>query len=165
MTVTRKLISMLVVVLIALTAFAPLSFAATSSLVGEAARVSTPVAYGQVNLRKSASMSGSIIATLPDTNPLVIQGKSGNWYKVRDVYTGNVGYMHKNYVAKNFIGTVSGNVNLRKGAGTNYGVIKVIPKGSEVTVIQLGKSFSKVKRGASTGWISNKYLQYTVLGC
>jgi len=160
----RKLISMLVVVLIALTAFAPLSLAATS-YVGEAARVSTPIAAGQVNLRKSASMSGSVVATLPNTNPLVIQGKSGNWYKVRDLYTGTLGYMHKNYVAKTFIGTASGNVNLRKGAGTNYGVIKVIAKGSEVTVLQLGKSFSKVKRGSSTGWISNKYLQYTVLGC
>jgi len=68
----RKLISMLVVVLIALTAFAPLSLAATS-YVGEAARVSTPIAAGQVNLRKSASMSGSVVATLPNTNPLVIQ--------------------------------------------------------------------------------------------
>jgi len=163
--VTRKVLSMLVVVLIALTAFSPvLSFAATYP-VGEAARVSTPKAYGQVNLRKSASMSGKIIATLPDTNPLAIQGKSGNWYKVRDLYTGTTGYMHKNYIAKTFIGTASGNVNLRKGAGANYGVIKVIKKGDEVTVIQLGKSFSKVRRASSTGWMSNKYLQYTALGC
>ena len=161
---TRKFISMLVVVLIALTALAPLSYAA-SNLVGEAARVSTPLASGQVNLRKAANMSGAVIATLPNANPLVIAGKSGNWYKVRDVFTGKLGYMHKNYVAKTFIGTVSGSVNLRKGAGTNYGVIKVIAKGNEVTVVQMGKSFTKVKRGSSTGWISNKYLQYTALGC
>lgn len=162
---TRKLISMLVVVLIALTTCAPLSFAATASNVGEAARVSTPIENGQVNLRKSASMSGTIVGTLSNNNPLVILGTSGNWYKVRDVYTGNTGYMHKNYVAKTFIGTVSGDVNLRKGAGTNYGVIKVVRNGSEVTVVQLGTSFSKVKSGPSTGWISNRYLSYTVLGC
>jgi uncharacterized protein YgiM (DUF1202 family) len=166
MTLTRKFISMLVVVLIALTALAPLSLAATSSsLVGEAAHVSTPSASGQVNLRSSAGMSGAVIATLPNTNPLVIVSKSGNWYKVCDVYTGKAGYMHKNYVAKTFIGTVSGSVNLRKGAGTNYGVIKVIAKDSEVTVIQLGKRFSKVSSRSTSGWISTKYLEYTVLGC
>jgi uncharacterized protein YgiM (DUF1202 family) len=156
---------MIVVMLIALTAFAPLSLAASSSPVGEAARVVTPVASGQVNLRKTASMSGAVLATLPNTNPLAIQSKSGNWYKVRDLYTGTTGFMHKTYVAKTFIGTASGSVNLRKGAGVNYGVIKVIKKGDEVTVLQLGKSFSKVKRSSSTGWISNKFLQYTALGC
>lgn len=161
---TRKILSMLVVVLLALTVFAPLSLAATSPI-GEAARVSTPIASGQVNLRKTASMSGAVLATLANTNPLAIQAKSGNWYKVRDLYTGTTGYMHKNYIAKTFIGTASGNVNLRKGAGTNYGVVKVVKKGDEVTVVQLGKSFSKVKRGSSTGWISNKFLQYTALGC
>lgn len=161
---TRKILSMLVVVLLALTALAPLSLAATYPI-GEAARVTTPIASGQVNLRKTASMSGAVLATLPDTNPLAILAKSGNWYKVRDLYAGTTGYIHKNYIAKTFIGTASGNVNLRKGAGTNYGVIKVVKKGDEVTVVQLGKSFSKVKRGSSTGWISSKFLQYTALGC
>ncbi len=161
---TRKFLSMLVVVLLALTSFAPLSLAATFPT-GEAARVTTPIASGQVNLRKTASMSGTVLATLPNANPLAIQGKIGNWYKVRDLYTRATGYMHKNYIAKTFIGTASGNVNLRKGAGTNYGVIKVVKKGDEVTVVQLGKSFSKVKRGSSTGWISNKFLQYMALGC
>ena len=163
---TRKFISMLVVVLIALTAFAPLSLAATTSNpVGEAARVSTPIVSGQVNLRKTASMASTVVATLPSTNPLVILGKSGNWYKVCDLYAGKTGYVHKNYIAKTFIGTVSGSVNLRKGAGTNYGVIKVIAKGSEVTVIQLGKRFSKVSSRSTKGWISNKFLDYTTLGC
>ena len=160
----RKSISMLVVMLMALMTLVPAqSFADTCmDFTGEAARVSTPSANGRVNLRKSASNSGAVITTLVNSTSLVIHGKSGNWYKVCDIYTGFTGYMYKTYVAKTFQAIASGNVNLRRGAGTNYGVIQVIKKDVKLTVYQMGKSFSKVKSGSSIGWISNKYL-YT--GC
>ncbi|MGI6239426.1 MAG: SH3 domain-containing protein [Christensenellales bacterium] len=129
---------------------------------GTAARVVTKSGNGHVNLRKSASTSGKVVTALVDGSKLVIRGESGNWYQVVDLYTGHSGYMHKNYVATTFSAVASGNVNMRKGGSTSYGIIKVIPKGTTVTVIEMGEGFSKIKSGADTGWISNKYL-YT--GC
>ena len=55
------------------------------------------------------------------------------------------------------------NVNLRKGASTNYSVLHVVPEGSQVTLVESSPSngFYKVKHNGTTGWSYGKY--YTVV--
>lgn len=50
------------------------------------------------------------------------------------------------------------NVNLRKGAGTQYKSIMVIKKGTLVKYHQTKNGWSKVNANGKTGWINNKYL-------
>jgi len=50
-------------------------------------------------------------------------------------------------------------VNLRSGPGTSYGVLHVVPTGSQVTVVASApqNGFYKVKHNGTTGWSSGKY--------
>lgn len=50
------------------------------------------------------------------------------------------------------------NLNLRKGAGLSYGVLKTIPQGQKVTRISVSGEWAKVTYGGLTGYCSNAYL-------
>jgi cell wall-associated NlpC family hydrolase len=53
------------------------------------------------------------------------------------------------------------NLNLRKGPGTSYAVLAVIPKGSTVTLLSLTKknAFYDVRWNGITGWSHSSYLR------
>lgn len=50
------------------------------------------------------------------------------------------------------------NLNLRKGAGTSYMVLKTIPAGEKVTKISVSGGWAKVTYGSLTGYCSDAYL-------
>ena len=52
--------------------------------------------------------------------------------------------------------TTTDDLNLREGAGTNYEIIKVLPKGSGVTIID--GPWYLVTASGEKGWVSGKYL-------
>jgi len=60
------------------------------------------------------------------------------------------------------VGKTTEDLNLRKGAGTKYGVKKVLPKGAVVTILKSSKTgkWVKVRTGGSTGWVSASYVGY-----
>lgn len=51
------------------------------------------------------------------------------------------------------------NLNLRTGAGTNYKIITVIPKGKQVTLISKHGAWYKVRYSDKTGYVSSKYVK------
>lgn len=51
------------------------------------------------------------------------------------------------------------NVNLRKGASLKKPVIEVIPKSNKVTLVTTSGSWSKVKYGKHTGWVTSSLLK------
>ncbi len=58
--------------------------------------------------------------------------------------------------------TTTANLNLRKGPGTSYKVIKVLRKGVRVTLTgRTGHGFAQVRNGSGTGWVSTRYLSST----
>ena len=58
--------------------------------------------------------------------------------------------------------TTTANLNLRKGPGRSYGVIKVLRKSVKVTLTgRTGHGFAQVRNGRGTGWVSTKYLSGT----
>ena len=99
-----------------------------------------------LNLRSSASSNGRVIAAYPDGVPCILLSESGVWYHV--TVDGRAGYFNADYVDKKYmtyssdVATVvsknGGSVNLRKGPGTDYGVVKSIKTGSYVMIIQQG---------------------------
>ena len=48
---------------------------------------------------------------------------------------------------------------MRSGPGTSYARLRVIPKGTQIEVLEKGSSFSKVLYGNYTGYISNRYFK------
>lgn len=64
----------------------------------------------------------------------------------------------KDGVVKEDIQTTASDLNLRKGEGTSFDKIGVIPKGAKVSVQSANGSWSKVVYGGLTGYVSNQYL-------
>jgi uncharacterized protein YgiM (DUF1202 family) len=55
-------------------------------------------------------------------------------------------------------GTVTANVNVRSGPGTNYPVVSTVRSGTQVDVQQCQGSWCYVVRSGLTGWVSSSYL-------
>lgn len=55
-------------------------------------------------------------------------------------------------------GTVTSNVNVRSGPGTNYPVVSTVRSGTQVDVQQCQGSWCYVVRSGLTGWVSSTYL-------
>ncbi len=91
------------------------------------------------------------------------------WYKVKYTYNGTTysGYMIKDYFTITKKGTTTAALNMRKGAGTSYGKITVIPKGKALVLYSSktvsGVTWYQVKYKVSgvykTGWISGSYIK------
>lgn len=125
---------------------------------------STIIAKGKVtasalNVRKGAGVKYDVITTIKNGKEVSITGKDGSWYKV--IVDSITGYVKAEYVS--WTGTVTGStVNIRKGAGTNYGIYTTVPKGTKVTVIDSTGTWYKVRvtyNGKSyTGYMSATYI-------
>ena len=114
------------------------------------------------------------------TTVTVTDTSNSEWYAVR-LSNGSTGYIFAQYLkvtgtssatptptqAPSNDGTVqaklTADVNLRRGAGTNYGVIKVIGTGTTVTVTDASNSqWYKVKLSDGTeGYLFSEYLKVT----
>ncbi|SEQ02624.1 Peptidase inhibitor family I36 [Devosia sp. YR412] len=55
-------------------------------------------------------------------------------------------------------GTVTSNVNVRSGPGTNYGVVDTVRRGTQVDVQQCEGSWCYIAKPGPDGWISSSYL-------
>ena len=53
------------------------------------------------------------------------------------------------------------NLNLRSGASIKQNVLTIIPKGKQVSYVSKSGSWTKVKYGSKTGYVSSKYLKST----
>lgn len=125
-----------------------------------------------LNLRKSASTSSSILLTIPSGKEITYLDTYGSWYKVS--YNGTIGYVSSAYVkvSSSTIGTASTsssystteNLNLRQNTSTTSAILLTIPSGS--TVKYLGTygasgSWYKVSYNGATGYVASKYVKVT----
>ncbi|NLC66684.1 MAG: SH3 domain-containing protein, partial [Clostridium sp.] len=71
--------------------------------------------------------------------------------------------IRETYAEERLPGThiTTNNLNLRRGAGTNYGILLTIPKGGKVEVLSTSGSWSKVNYKGTTGFVSSQYLKVT----
>ena len=126
------------------------------------------VTTSNLNFRKSASTSSSVIATIPKNTTIEIVDKSNSkWYKVK--YKGNTGYVSKDYVKLNSSnsnpsssnkGVASANLNLRKSTSTSSSIITTIPKDTTIEIIdKLSSGWYKVKYKSYTGYVVGSYIK------
>ncbi len=126
-----------------------------------------------VNLRAGASTDTSVITTLSKGTKLTALGKNDGFYLVQ-TKDGTQGYVSSSYLSKskvsgNSSGSSSGStktktvtasyVNVREGGGMHYEVLKVLPRGTKVTVLKVGNYWTRIQYGKTVGWIKNVYLK------
>ena len=136
-----------------------------------------------VNFRSGPGTNYSSKGVIASSTTVTVTDRSNSqWYAVR-LANGSTGYIFAQYLkvtgtssatptptptqAPSNDGTVqaklTADVNLRRGAGTNYGVIKVIGTGTTVTVTDASNSqWYKVKLSDGTeGYLFSEYLKVT----
>ena len=149
------------------------NYAAGTSYYGDRYSVYTTAS---LNLRSGASTGTSVITTLSKGTKLTVLGKNGGFYLVM-TGDGTQGYVSTSYVSKKSGGSSSSGsssgssssvktktvtasyVNVRAGGGMSYEVLRVLPKGTVVTVLNVGNYWTRVQYGSTIGWIKNTYLK------
>ncbi len=121
---------------------------------------------GYLNVRKSASTSSAVVATLQKGSHITLISKSGSWWYV-EYAKGRYGYCHSSYItgvdsATATVATKSDPLNVRSGAGTTYGRIGSVPKGETVILLSSTGDWHRILYdGTKTGYVSGKYLSQT----
>ena len=133
----------------------------------------TGVTDVEVNLR--AEPEGEVLRVLKSGTVLTVIGQNGSWYQVK--YSNTTGYVASAYVSKQTndggsaqpddsgsvtVGTTAyvtgGNVNVRKGAGTNYGIVDTLRTGTQITIYEQTDGWYRMTKDSLSGYISAKYV-------
>ena len=126
-----------------------------------------------VNLRSGAGSGYAVIKPVPDGTKVTMISKNAVWSYVNA--GGTNGWMMTNFLKKGAAAyaldaggadygvkyTVKNNgnyVNLRSGAGSDYGVIKQVADGTQVTMLSRNAVWSNVNAGGTSGWMMTSFL-------
>lgn len=135
-------------------------------------------ANGKVNIRRSPSITGTIIGSVPHGGQVQIIDEDKEWTYAR--YGSVSGYISTTYLSRTnpnvssggtstkapsgsegyaYISTQSGGpVNLRKSASKSSTVLIEVDHGSKVQVVESGGEWTKVIAGALTGYVASQYV-------
>jgi len=128
-----------------------------------------------LNLRTGPSTAHGIITSFPINTPVTILQKGSGWHKVR--VQGLEGYMSSKFLAaakapaytkpveNPFAATlknINGGsvVNFRLYPGMKTKIIKAVPVGTQVLVLEMGENWSKVLLDGQEGYVSTYFLKY-----
>ncbi|MBQ3424697.1 MAG: SH3 domain-containing protein [Clostridia bacterium] len=128
---------------------------------GDVVRVKTN--GSPLHLRTGAGTGYAIKASLANGTALVVKGKSGNWYKVKVLRTGAVGWVSRSWTAKTAtarVGTKYDPLNVRKHPGTGSAVLGSVKRGAKVTVKSVDGNWAYITYGSLKGWASMTYLKF-----
>ena len=119
-----------------------------------------------LNFRLYPSYDSKVLGIFYYGVPLYVLGASNGWYNVK--INGQTGYVRSEYItlqnvpASTVVATVktpnSTAMNLRRGPGSQYGVIKQFSGDSYVMVLAKGTGWWRVSVGGYTGFMSKDYL-------
>ena len=135
-----------------------------------AAAATTAKTTDYLNLRKGPGTSYGVIFTIAKGSTVtVLDNSDDDWAKVK-TSSGDQGWCSKEYLdisssssSSQETAKTTDYLNLRKGAGTSYGVILTIAKGATVTVLDnSNKNWAKVRTSSGQeGWCSKEYLTFS----
>ena len=128
--------------------------------------VNNPKSTQVLNLRETASTTGTVIGKYKNYKPVTILQSGDVWSKVQ--VDDKTGYMMTKFLKKTaapFLAVVNNPnggtyVNFRKGPSNSATVISKLPTGSSVTVLDKGTNWSLVLADNTTGYVSTWFLVY-----
>ncbi len=132
----------------------------TMSVGAQVAVCATTTDY--LNLRKGAGTNYSVIKVLnKNTSVTVVDKSNKNWLKVK-LSDGTTGYCSSDYLNITTDARTTTALNLRKGAGTSYAVIKTLASGVKLDILRFyGDSWAQVKLSdGTTGYVATNYISY-----
>ena len=133
---------------------------------------------GTVRLRKGPGTTYAIIANYKPGTPVTILAKGNNWYQIK--VNGTVGYMMSAFVTTTAPGSSGGSagnppssgsstayvwsanggvVNLRTGAGKNFGIIGRYSPGTAATILTYGTTWCYIRIGTRSGYMMTEFLR------
>ncbi len=117
---------------------------------------------GSANARSGAGTGYSVLYTLAAGQSVRVSGTSGEWYSVSQTNGWGAGNAYIYRTLMRFLSNASttGNVNLRKGPSTGYGIIRALSTGDSVKLLATNLSFCRVDTGSEIAYISSKYIRY-----
>ena len=129
---------------------------------------SSGVVTGSVNVRSSASTSGSILETLTKDTQVTLLGMTGEWYYATTP-SGKTGYIRYDYVSLTgstliAVGKVSASaVNYRTGPATSYTAVGKLSQDTQVGIYGMVGGWYKIKALSTgqDGFISKDYIIIT----
>lgn len=150
------------------------NFSASAAL-----QLSGTVNESDVRIRDRASTSGPILGTASKGASVSVTGIDNGWYRISA--EGHTGYMRSDYItltgagsssssasgsssgsgssSAGKAGTVTGSyVNFRTGPSTSSSVIRVLSKGTSVTVLEESSGWCKLIHSGATGYMSSQYV-------
>lgn len=120
-----------------------------------------------LNLRTAAGLDAQSKLLIPEGAFLLVEERSGDWYKV--MYNGTEGYVSAQYIdfaeamdgSYDFSASVAGNyVRMRSGASTSNGVVGYYNAGTQVSVLGVSGNWLKVSASGAVGYIRSDLLNY-----
>lgn len=132
----------------------------------------TAYTTASVNFRAGASTSTASMGTLSKGTKVTVLGENDRFYLVKNS-AGTQGFVSKTYISRTKPASSTGSssssaktmtvtgsyVNMRAGGGLSYSVVKVLPRGTVVTVVTRGNYWTRVNYKGTLGWIKNTYLK------
>ncbi len=120
---------------------------------------------GRLNVRKGGSLNSAIITSVANKSNLTVYSVSNGWAKV-GYAKGKIGYCSTSYLNINSssypmkVSLTSGHLNVRKGAGTSYGVKGYLYNGENVVVLSVKGNWAKIVYHANkTGFVHTSFLK------
>lgn len=118
-----------------------------------------------LNVRSGAGTTYGKVGTVSIGQSLEIISQSNGWYQVK--YSGGTGWVSGSYVSISNSVPITGKtgvvstyaLNVRSGAGTNYGKIGSVSSGQTVSILGSQNGWYKISYGGSTGWVSGQYVR------
>ena len=152
---------------------------------GGAVMPCTGAALVRVNMRKEPSTGSSIVNVIAENGRVTVVGQTGDWYQTEA--DGKTGYIRSEYLRLEenkpagdesqedaedaqqpeesiqpdavIMGSATGDLNLRSGAGTDSSVIRVLKKGTQAEVLGISGDFYLVMHEGTLGYVSKKYMK------
>ncbi|WP_372698499.1 SpoIID/LytB domain-containing protein [Arthrobacter sp. JSM 101049] len=148
-----------------------------------ATAATTKQTTANLNMRTGASTSYRVVTTLKKGTKVSVSSTKGSWSRV--AAGKKTGWVSSKYLAKPapakkkapakkpaakapakkpaakkpVAKMTTATLNLRSGASSKYRVVKVLKKGTKVSVSSTKGTWSKVAATGKTGWVSSKYLK------
>ncbi len=112
-----------------------------------------------LNIRSEANTYSNIVGQAGSGQQLDIIGRSGDFYEI--YYNGASAYVHGDYVVPEIIanGVVTASLlNIRTGAGTNFGVMGQLAKGDGVAIFDVYGDWYQIKIAEKFGYVHSSYI-------
>lgn len=108
-----------------------------------------------LNVRSGPGMQHPVVEVLPDGTPVVIEDKEGNWYKLDD---NKWAYYKLIKLVEVKMGRVINAtfLNVRKGPGTNHGIVRKLQKSTLVKIYEQEGNWLKIGKDE---WVHSAYVE------